>query len=158
MAVKIGDPAPDFLLPDQKGVFVSLKDYRGKWIILYFYPKDATPGCTIEAIEFSKAKKQFDEHNAIIFGISPDAPASHCTFIEKEKLTIKLLSDMDKSVLKAYHAWGERNLYGKLFIGVLRSTFLIDPSGKIAWIWEKVKPEGHAQEVKKKLEELRKKE
>ncbi len=156
MALKIGDKAPDILLPDQKGVFASLKDFRGKWIVVYFYPRDLTPGCTVEAKDFSKKKDQFELDNAIIFGISPDPPGTHCQFIEKEKLTIRLLSDSDKAVLKAYNAWGEKSMYGKLFFGVLRSTFLVDPMGKIAWIWPKVKPEGHAQEVKKKLEELQK--
>ena len=150
---KVGQPAPDFSLPDQSQVKVSLKDFRGKWIVLYFYPRDNTPGCTIEAKDFTKLKPQFEKLNAVILGISRDSCQSHQKFVSGKRLTITLLSDTDSSIQKRYGCWRPKKFMGKEFLGTIRSTFLIDPQGMIARIWDPVKALGHAREV---LEELRK--
>ena len=154
--VKIAGLAPDFCLPNQDDVEICLHDLRGKWIVLYFYPKDNTPGCTTEACDFTERMPEFEEHDAVILGVSPDTTQKHRNFIEKKGLKITLLSDTEKEVLKKYGAWGPKKMYGKEFEGVIRSTFLIDPEGKIAFMWPKVKVKGHAEEVKEKLKELRK--
>lgn len=154
MAVlKIGFKAPDFCLPDSFGKNFCLKDFLGKWVVLYFYPKDNTPGCTIQAIDFTKELKEFEKLNAVVFGISPDSMKSHCGFIESQNLKVSLLSDELKIVLKKYGAWGKKTMYGKEYFGVIRSTFLIKPDGKIAFIWQKVKVEGHISKVMEKLVE-----
>lgn len=150
-----GNKAPFFSLPDQTGTVHSLSDYKGQWVVLYFYPKDNTPGCTIEAIEFTAKIKSFEKLEAVVFGVSPDSPQSHCNFIEKQNLKIILLSDPDKKLLKSYGAYGKKMMYGKEVEGVIRSTALIDPEGKIAFHWAKVKAEGHASEVLEKLKELK---
>lgn len=142
---------PNFCLPNQDGKQVCLKDFNGKWIVLYFYPKDDTPGCTIEGMEFSSKAKDFEKLGAKIIGISPDSGKSHCKFIEKHKLKIELLSDENKKVINQFDAWGKKKFYGKEYEGVLRSTFLINPGGKIVNEWRSVKPEGHAEEVLNKL-------
>ncbi|MEK6921335.1 MAG: thioredoxin-dependent thiol peroxidase [Nanoarchaeota archaeon] len=146
--------APEFKLLDQNNKETSLKDFKGKWIVLYFYPKDDTPGCTVEAIDFTKAKNQFEGLNAVVVGVSPDDNKSHCTFIDKHTLDIVLLSDTEKKMLEVYGVWQEKSMYGRKYMGVSRTTFLIDPSGKIAFVWEKVSVTGHTDEVKKKLMEL----
>jgi peroxiredoxin Q/BCP len=151
--LKIGQPAPDFTLPDQREEKVSLKDFRGKWVVLYFYPKDNTPGCTIEAKDFTKLKSQFDRLNAVILGVSRDSCQSHQKFVAGKKLAITLLSDTELSIQKRYGVWRPKKFMGKEFLGTIRSTFLIDPQGKIAKIWDPVKVLGHAEEV---LQELRK--
>ncbi len=150
-----GSRAPSVSLPDQDGKKVTLKDLQGKWVVLYFYPKDNTPGCTMEAVYFSHYKKEFEEQNAVVLGVSPDSIESHCKFIDKHAVTITLLSDVDKTVLQKYGVWEKKKMYGKEYFGVRRSTFLIDDAGKIAWIWKKVKVENHIQEVLEKLKELR---
>lgn len=147
-------PAPAFSLQDQSEKENSLSQYKGKWVVLYFYPKDNTPGCTIEGIEFTAKKKDFEKLNAVILGVSADSPQSHCGFIDKQKLGITLLSDPERKVMKAYDAWGKKMMYGKEVEGVIRSTCLIDPQGNIAHHWTKVKAEGHAAEVLEKLKEL----
>ncbi len=146
--LKEGDKAPEFKLPSSEGKDVSLKDFKGKEkVILYFYPKDDTPGCTVEACNFRDQNKLFQKAGAAIFGVSPDNVASHNKFIGKFKLPFVLLSDEDKTVCKAYGVWVKKSMYGKEYMGVARSTFVIGKDGKIEKIYEKVKPEGHADEV-----------
>jgi len=152
----IGNQAPAFSLPNQDAVEISLRDLEGKWIVLYFYPKDSTPGCTTEACDFTQAVPVFEELNAVILGVSPDSMASHQKFIAKQKLDLTLLSDVSTEVAGAYGVWQLKKFCGKEYMGIVRSTFLIDPSGKIAHIWSNVKVAGHAQEVKNVLESLQK--
>lgn len=153
-SVAIGKPAPTFSLPDQDGKLVNLQDLRGGWVVLYFYPKDDTPGCTTEACDFTSGLGGFETLRATVLGCSPDSPESHREFIEKYDLKITLLSDAEHAVMEQYGAWGEKNLYGKVSIGVIRSTVLIDPDGNVAHFWKKVKAAGHAEYVRKKLEQL----
>lgn len=152
--LKIGSKAPAFKLQDQDGNEVSLAGLKGNWVVLYFYPKDDTPGCTTEACEFTAAFPQFQSLSARVLGVSPDSPASHQKFIQKHSLQIPLLSDPDHAVLAKYGAWGEKTMYGRKSEGVLRSTVLIDPEGKIAWHWPNVRAAGHAEAVRGKLAEL----
>ena len=152
--LKIGDLAPNFCLPDKDNKEVCLKDFKSKYTIVYFYPADNTPGCTTEAIGFTDILPEFQKLDATVVGVSPDSPASHAKFIEKKNLSVILLSDEEKEVLKKYGAWGPKKFRGKSYIGVIRSTFLIDPEGKVAHIWPKVSVNGHAEEVKNKLAEL----
>ncbi len=149
-----GDEAPAFRLLNQDGKEVSLADLQGQWAVLYFYPRDDTPGCTKEACEFSSILAQFELLDARVLGVSPDSPASHVKFIRKHALGVELLSDPEHEVLRQYGAWGEKSMYGKKYEGVLRSTVIIDPNGKIAHRWPKVSPAGHAEEVRAKLAEL----
>ena len=149
--VKTGKMAPDFCLPDSDEKKICLNDLKGKWVVLYFYPKDNTSGCTLEAIDFTKEIKTFQDLNTMIFGISPDSPQSHCNFRDKHELKVTLLSDPDHTVLETYGVWVLKKMYGREYFGVERSTFLIDPDGKIAHIWRKVKVPGHILEVKEKL-------
>jgi peroxiredoxin Q/BCP len=152
--LKIGDKAPDFCLPDKDNKEVCLKDFKGKNTIVYFYPADNTPGCTTEAIGFTDILPEFQKLDATVIGVSPDSPESHAKFIDKKNLKVTLLSDENKDVLKQYGAWGLKKFRGKTYTGVIRSTFLINPEGKIAHIWPKVSVNGHAEEVKNKLAEL----
>jgi len=146
--LKVGDKAPDFKLLNDKGEEVSLSQFAGKKeVVLYFYPKDNTPGCTTEACSFRDNIPKFTSKSAVILGISPDSVKSHQGFIQKQKLNFNLLSDPEGKVAKAYGAWGEKSMYGKKYMGILRTTFLIGKDGKIKKVFEKVKPEGHAQEV-----------
>ncbi len=154
MTIKTGAKAPSFKCPDQNGVERTLEEFAGKWVVLYFYPRDNTPGCTIEANEFTASCKDFDKRGAVIIGLSPDSPQSHCGFIEKQKINFLLLSDPDHTLLKKYGGWGKKMMYGKEVEGVIRSTVLIDPSGRIAHHWPKVKAEGHAKEVLATLKSL----
>lgn len=149
--LKIGDYAPAFELLNQDGIKISLKDFIGKKIILYFYPKDNTPGCTIEACDFSEDYEKFSEKNAVIIGVSPDSVKSHTNFIQKYNLKHILLSDNEKEIAKIYGAWGIKKNYGKEYEGIIRSTFVIDEKGKIVKIYKNVKAKNHAQKV---LEEL----
>ena len=151
---KIGDRAPDFCLDGDQGQ-KCLKDLRGKWVALYFYPKDNTAGCTMEALEFTSLQQEFEAEVAIILGVSADSVESHLKFREKKNLTHTLLSDEKKITLEAYGVWQTKKMYGKEFKGIIRSTYLIDPKGLIAYIWPKVKPEGHAEEVLAKIKELK---
>ena len=144
---KQGETAPDFTLQDQDGKNVSLKDFKGKHVVLYFYPKDDTPGCTIEAIDFSKFKEQFKKANAVILGVSKDNCKSHQKFIDKQKLTITLLSDPETAVQKLYGVWGKKKFMGREYMGTLRTTLLIDPKGKIVKVWENVRVKDHAEDV-----------
>jgi peroxiredoxin Q/BCP len=152
--IKAGDKAPQFCLPDKDGRQICLKGFKGKWLVLYFYPKDNTSGCTLEAVHFTRARNAFKKMGAEIAGVSPDSPDSHCKFADKHKLKITLLSDADHKVLESYGVWQKKKMYGKEFWGVIRSTFLIDPKGKIRYLWSKVKVAGHVEEVKDKLVEL----
>jgi peroxiredoxin Q/BCP len=154
MELKTGDKAPDFSLQDCKGKNVSLSAFKGKWVIIYFYPKDNTPGCTIEAKEFSDSIEDFSKLGTDILGISADTQESHVKFTDKYGLKIKLLSDPEKKVLTAYGAWGIKKMYGKEYWGIVRSTFLVNPKGEIARAWYNVKVKGHVAEIKKTLENL----
>jgi peroxiredoxin Q/BCP len=152
--LKIGAPAPSFTLPDQDGRPVSLRDLAGRWTVLYFYPRDDTPGCTVEACEFTAALPEFRRLGAEILGCSADSAAAHQRFIEKHELGVRLVTDADKSVMRAYGAWGKKVLYGNEFEGIIRSTVLIAPDGKVAHHWPTVKAAGHAQQVRARLAEL----
>lgn len=146
--------AKKFNLPDKDNNLISLKDYKDKWVVLYFYPKDLTSGCTIEANEFSKLKAQFKKLNAEIIGVSKDSPKQHQKFIEKENLEITLLSDETTTTLDKFGVWKEKSLYGRKYMGIERTTLLINPQGNIMRIWNKVKPQGHAEEVLGVLKEV----
>lgn len=150
-----GKPAPAFELPDQDGETVRLSELKGRWVVLYFYPKDDTPGCTTEACEFTAGIEAFQGLEAVVLGCSPDAPAAHRRFIAKHNLQLRLLSDPEHAVMEAYGAWGEKSMYGRTSMGVIRSTVLIDPEGRVADHWKKVKAAGHADKVRQKLTELR---
>lgn len=143
--------APNFFLPDQNGKIHTLDKYKGKWVVLYFYPKDDTPGCTKESCGFRDLHKEFEERNAIILGVSKDNVASHKKFADKYKLRFTLLSDESKETIKAYGAWGTKSFMGKSFDGVLRTTVLIDPQGNIVKKYEKVDPSLHPEEILKDL-------
>jgi peroxiredoxin Q/BCP len=145
--VKVNDKAPEFTLPDQNGKEVSLKDFRGRYVVLYFYPRADTPGCTVEACEFRDSYRKIQNTGAVILGISPDQPKAQKKFEEKYELPFTLLGDADKKVCNAFGVIQEKNMYGKKVMGVARSTFIIGPDGKIKHIFEKVKPLGHAEEV-----------
>ncbi|WP_373235695.1 thioredoxin-dependent thiol peroxidase [Cohaesibacter celericrescens] len=142
-----GNAAPDFCLPTGGGGEVTLSDQLGSPVIVYFYPKDNTPGCTTEALDFSALAHEFSELGARIIGISPDSVKKHDNFIAKHDLSILLAADVEKSVCETYGVWVEKKMYGKTYMGVERSTFLIDQNGKLARIWPKVKVKGHATEV-----------
>ena len=145
--LNIGDRAPDFSSKDQNGDPVSLQDYSDRWLVLYFYPKDNTPGCTTEAKDFTAYLEQFQELGADILGVSPDSEKSHCKFIDKHSLSIKLLSDPDNQVIEAYKVWRLKKFMGKEYMGVVRSTFLISPDGNITQVWDKVRVKAHAEKV-----------
>ncbi|WP_181703689.1 peroxiredoxin [Chthonobacter albigriseus] len=146
-AVTEGSPAPDFTLPTDGAGSVSLSALKGKPVVVYFYPKDDTSGCTKEAIGFSCLKDQFDAIGATVIGISPDSAKSHEKFRGKYELAITLGADEDRKVIEAYGVWVEKSMYGKAYMGVDRSTFLIGRDGKVAKVWRKVKVPGHAEEV-----------
>jgi peroxiredoxin Q/BCP len=152
--IEVGKKAPPFKLPDQDGKTVTLDEYAGRWVVLYFYPKDDTPGCTIEACDFTQGLKGFEKLSAVVLGCSADSPESHRKFIAKYDLKIRLLSDADHKVMEKYAAWGEKNMYGKISMGVIRSTVIVDPTGKVAHHWKKVQAKGHAEKVAEKLREL----
>ena len=154
-ALTVGKKAPDFTLPNQDDEPVKLSELAGRWVVLYFYPNDDTPGCTVEACDYTAGLKDFEKLEATVLGCSPNSTESHRKFIAKYKLKIDLLADPDKKVLTKYGAWGEKNMYGKVTMGVIRSTAIIDPQGKIARHWPKVKAQGHADDVKDALKELR---
>jgi peroxiredoxin Q/BCP len=153
-SLTIGDEAPEFCLPDSALGEICLNELKGKWVVLYFYPKDGTKGCTMEAVEFTLAEDEFTDKNAVIIGVSPDSPGSHKKFEDKNDLTITLLSDEEKDTLEKYDVWQKKKMFGREYMGVVRSTFLIDPQGNIAYIWPKVKVDGHVDEVMEKLVEL----
>jgi thioredoxin-dependent peroxiredoxin len=147
LKLKEGDVAPKFTAATSGGGKISLADYLGKNVILYFYPRDDTPGCTKEACAFRDEFAQFKKKGAVIFGVSPDSVKSHDKFVEKFKLPFTLLADEDKKIVEAYGVWGEKSFMGRKYLGVYRVTFLIGADGKIKKIWPTVKPEEHAAEV-----------
>lgn len=149
-----GVQAPDFTLPADGGTDVTLSAHRGRPVVLFFYPKDDTSGCTVENIDFSALADQFDAIGVAVFGLSPDAVKKHDRFKAKHDLTVTLLSDESHGALEAYGVWQEKSMYGRRYMGVERTTFLIDKDGKIAEIWPKVKVEGHAQAVLARAKEL----
>lgn len=151
--LKEGSKAPAFTLPNEKGKKVSLKDFEGQKVVLYFYPKDMTSGCTKEACDFRDAHPDFKKIKAVVLGVSPDSIDSHKKFAEKYELPFTLLSDENKKVLEKYGVWKEKSMYGKKYMGVERTTVIIDEKGKIQKIFPKVKVNGHVEEI---LEELRK--
>lgn len=164
--LKVGTKAPEFCAPNQDDVEICLRDILGKWIVLYFYPKDNTPGCTNEACDFTTAMPEFDDLDAIILGVSPDSSEKHRKFIEKYDLSITLLADEEKQMCKDYGVWQLKKFMGRESMGVVRTTFIINPKGKIAAVWNKVnvrkkkKVNGetievlHANEVKITLQQL----
>lgn len=152
--LKIDDLAPEFCLPNQDDVEICSRDLRGKWIVLYFYPKDSTPGCTTEACEFTEAAPDFSDLDAIILGVSADSTKRHRNFIEKENLGITLLSDEDTSMMQAYGVWQMKKNYGKEYMGIVRSTFIINPEGVVKAVWENVRVKDHVAKVKAELERL----
>jgi peroxiredoxin Q/BCP len=152
--ITTGKAAPAFALQDQDGRTRKLTEFKGRWVVLYFYPRDDTPGCTVEACEFTTGLEGFEKLDAEVLGCSPDSPESHRKFIAKHKLAITLLSDPDHEAMEAYGAWGDKVLYGRKFKGVIRSTVIVDPASKVAHHWKKVKAKGHADSVRAKLAEL----
>ena len=149
--------AQEFTLPDQNGKMHKLSDYRGKWVVLYFYPKDDTPGCTIEACSFRDNLSTLASKNVIVLGVSADSPESHKKFIKKHDLNFTLLCDESTETIKKYNVWGTKNIFGMKFTGVLRKTYLIDSQGNIAKIYENVNPENHTAEILADLQELQQK-
>lgn len=145
--LKIGDKAPAFTLMDDSGKKVSLKDFKGKKVVLYFYPKDLTPGCTVEACDFRDASPALKKKKAVVLGVSKDPVSLHEKFRDKHELNFPLLSDEDGKVCEAYGVWQEKSMYGKKYMGIARTTFIIGTTGKIEQIFEKVKVKDHAEEV-----------
>jgi peroxiredoxin Q/BCP len=151
--LKVGDKGPDFTSTDENGKKVSLKDFRGKKVVLYFYPKDNTTGCTKEACDFRDNFARVKKAGAVVLGVSADSEKSHTNFKEKYDLPFTLLSDTEKEIIKAYGVWGEKSMYGRKYMGIFRTTYIIDEKGKISHIFEKVKVAGHVDEVLKALAE-----
>jgi len=152
--LEIGDKAVNFTLYNQDEIEISLSDFVGKWVVLYFYPKDNTSGCTVEAVDFTSLKGEFEKKGTVILGVSPDSTKSHKNFIKKKELGIMLLSDPEHKVLNDYGAWQLKKNYGREYFGVVRTTYLIDDKGKIAFVWKKVKAKGHADAVLEKFFKL----
>jgi peroxiredoxin Q/BCP len=151
--VEKGDTAPGFSLPADDGSVVSLEQFRGKKVVLYFYPKDNTSGCTTQACDLRDTLPRIDERGAVVLGVSPDSLVSHEKFRDKFQLNFPLLSDPDHQVAEAYGVWKEKSMYGRKYWGIERSTFIIDEDGKVVEAWRKVKPKGHADRVADLLEE-----
>ncbi|MCC6356683.1 MAG: thioredoxin-dependent thiol peroxidase [Verrucomicrobiae bacterium] len=161
--IEPGQPAPDFHLPDQTGRWVRLRDLLApsragsarRWVVLYFYPRDNTPGCTTEACGFRDRHSDFKRQGAVVVGLSTDGEASHAKFAHKLALPFTLLADVDAQAAMAYGVWQQKKLYGKAFVGIVRTTFLIDPQGRVAHRWDRVKSQDHEAEVLAKLREMR---
>ena len=151
-----GEKAPNLCLPDSDGNDVTLEDLKGKWVVLYFYPRDNTSGCSIEAMEFTKLKDDFEKEGAFILGVSKDSQASHKKFIEKKELGITLLSDESTELQQSYDVWHLKKMAGREYMGTVRTTFLIDPEGNIVKVWDKVKAKGHAMDVLEELKNIKK--
>lgn len=154
--VDVGSLAPDFSLPNHDGEMISLSDYRGNFVVLYFYPKDNTPGCTTEACEFRDSITELKDLEAVVLGLSSDSVESHKKFRAKHKLPFQLLADTEQEVHHAYGTWVQKKMYGKTYWGTQRATFIIDKEGIVRHVFPKVKPKGHAEEVRQSLEKLRK--
>ncbi len=152
--LEIGQNAPHFTLNNSKGEMIKLEDMLRQWLVLYFYPKDNTPGCTTEAQDFTRLNPEFEKLSAKIMGISPDSEKSHCKFIDKHSLSIELLCDCDHKVAEVYGVWGLKKFMGKEYMGIIRSTFIINPKGKIAYIWRNLRVKNHAEKVLNQLQEL----
>jgi len=154
--IEIDKKAPEFCLPNQDDVEICSRDLKGKWVVLYFYPRDNTPGCTTEACEFTEALPDFADLDAIILGVSADSTKKHRNFIEKKDLGITLLSDEDTKMMQEYGVWQLKKNYGKEYMGIVRSTYIIDPQGTVKAVFEKVRVKGHVEKVKETLAELQK--
>jgi peroxiredoxin Q/BCP len=154
MTLNVGDPAPEFALPDAEGHTVKLQDLQGKWVVLYFYPRDNTPGCTKEACGFRDAYSDYTDSDVVVLGVSTDDAKSHTKFATKHNLPFPLLVDEGGAIATEYGSYGMKKFMGKEYMGITRSTFIIDPEGKLAKIYRKVKPEPHAQEVLQDIAEL----
>jgi len=152
--IKIDEKAPEFCLPNQDDVEICLRDLKGKWIVLYFYPRDNTPGCTTEACEFTEAAPDFSDLDAIILGVSADSPKKHRNFIDKKDLGITLLSDESTDMMQKYGVWQLKKNYGKEYMGIVRTTFIINPEGVVKAVFEKVRVKEHVAIVKSTLESL----
>ena len=152
--LETGRPFPRFELPDQSGQPHSLKDYAGRWAVIYFYPKDNTSACTLEARDFTASAAQFKKRKAAVIGVSPDSVKSHAGFVENKELGITLLSDAEHSLLEAAGVWQIKKMYGREFFGVVRTTVLVDPEGLVREVWSKVKVPGHVEKVLSRLIEL----
>lgn len=152
--LKVGDSAPNFTATAQSGKLVHLSDFSGQWLVLYFYPKDNTPGCTTEAKDFTTHREQFEQLGAKIVGVSPDSELSHQKFSQKHNLSLELVSDPDHKIAEAYGVWGLKKFMGKEYMGIIRSTFLISPDGKIHQIWSKVRVKNHVEKVLATLQEV----
>ncbi|HDP81421.1 MAG TPA: thioredoxin-dependent thiol peroxidase [Spirochaetes bacterium] len=151
-----GKAAPPFCLPDKDRNEVCLKDFTGRWVVLYFYPRDNTSGCTLEAVDFTANLDEFKKLKAVVLGVSTDSPESHCRFSDRHGLKVTLLSDEEHRVMEQYGVWGVKKMYGRESMGVVRSTFLIDPKGVLRHRWDRVKVKGHVESVREKLLELKK--
>ncbi|MBO0902064.1 peroxiredoxin [Jiella sonneratiae] len=156
MTISVGDPCPDFSLPDDRGETVSLGQLRGTPFVLYFYPKDDTSGCTREAVDFSGLAGAFEAAGVRVFGVSPDPVKMHAKFRDKHDLSVRLLSDEEKALLSAVGVWVEKSMYGRKYMGVERTTALVDAGGSVARLWPKVKVPGHAEEVLEAARQLAK--
>lgn len=150
----VGTPAPDFTAAINGGGEVSLKSFRGSFVVLYFYPKDDTPGCTTEACGFRDAHFEYKKRGVVVLGVSKDSARKHDRFVEKHDLPFRLIADEDQKIVNAYQVWGEKKFMGRTYMGIHRVTYLIDPKGEIARVWSKVKPKDHAAEVLEALVEL----
>lgn len=155
--IDVNQKAPEFTLPDDQGNKVSLADYQGRHVVLYFYPKDDTPGCTKEACAFSDGLSQFNDMDVAILGVSKDSVEKHRKFKAKYDLKFPLLSDADDTVCEDYGVWNEKSMYGKTFMGIDRTTFLIGPDGFVRHVWTKVKVDGHADEIAETIQNFKKK-
>lgn len=147
----VGDRAPSFTLPDQDGRQVSLDDFRGRTVVIYFYPKDDTPGCTTEACEIRDSWAALQASGAVVLGVSPDSPERHVAFRDKYGLPFTLLADEDHAMAERYGVWGEKSMYGRKYMGILRTTFVVDGDGVITHLFENVKPKGHAGQIREAL-------
>ncbi len=152
--IEEGQKAPAFSLKDQNGKTVKLSDFKGQWVVVYFYPKDDTPGCTKEACAFRDRHSELEDLGVVVLGLSPDDQVSHAKFVKKFELNFPLLVDTDHKVAEKFGAWREKNMYGKISMGVQRSTFLIDAQGKVAKVWKRVQVDGHDEKVLEAVESL----
>ncbi len=157
MSLGIGIKAPDFSAEINGGSQIELKELLGKWLVLYFYPKDSTPGCTTEACDFRDNMERITSAGATVVGVSPDSVKSHDNFIAKKELNFTLIADPEKQICNLYDIIGEKKMYGKTYMGVIRTTYIINPEGEIAYVFEKVKVKGHVDQVIEKIEELKSK-